>query len=476
MPLDLRWHGSILGLRLIALRRESRMSTAVDIQGLREQISGQVLQPWSDGYDEARRVHNGAIDKRPAAIVEARATADVVAAVRFANEAGLEISVRGGGHNVAGRAVTDGGLMIDLSAMKGIQIDPVRKIAHAEPGLTWGEFNTATQAHGLATTGGLVSSTGISGFTLGGGLGWLMGRHGLAADNLLSAEIVTAACEVLRVSAGQNPDLFWALRGGGGNFGVVTSLEYRLHPIGPTVYGGVLAFPIEQASAVFGEYRRVAATASDELGIFCGLKFVPDGSGRQRFVVAFCHTGSQAAAEAEIRPLRTVARPELDAAGPGEYAAMNTMLDASFPRGALNYWKSTFLGVPTDEAFEILLQRFVDCPSEMSAIVMENLSGEVTRIAPDATAFPLRQAGANLLIVGEWLDPDASDQNISWVRSVYDAMTPYLGKWNYVNYMADDATQGSVANAYGSNYERLRAVKRRYDPNNVFHLNQNVVP
>ena len=297
-----------------------------------------------------------------------------------------------------------------------------------------------------------------------------MGRHGLAADNLLSAEIVTAACEVLAGEHGSDPDLFWALRGGGGNFGVVTSLEYRLHPIGPTVYGGVLASPIEQAGAVFGEYRRVAATASDELGIFCGLKFVPDGSGRQRFVVAFCHTGSQAAAEAEIRPLRTVARPELDAAGPG-----NTMLDASFPRGALNYWKSTFLGVPTDAAFETpcCLRRL---PLGRRAGSLWRTSGEVTRIAPDATAFPLRQPGANLLIVGEWLDPDASDQNISWVRSVYDAMTPYLGKWNYVNYMADDATQGSVANAYGSNYERLRAVKRRYDPNNVFHLNQNVVP
>ena len=452
------------------------MTTTVNIQGLRKHVSGDVLQPASDGYDEVRRVHNGAIDKHPAVIVRARNATDCLEAVRFATANGIEISIRGGGHNVAGRAVTNGGLMIDLSLMKRIEIDPVRKVARAEPGLNWGEFNLATQAHGLATTGGLVSTTGISGFTLGGGLGWLMGRFGLAADNLLSADVVTADGQVLRASANENPDLFWGLRGGGGNFGVVTSLEYRLHKVGPTVYGGMLAYPMSEARTVLQEYRGLAAAASDELGIFCGLKFAPDGSGRQRLVIVFCHTGSQAAAEAEIRPLRRVAKPEVDAAGPAEYCAMNTMLDASFPRGALNYWKSTFLGALTDSAIEVVLQRYADCPSNMSALVMENLSGEVTRIPSDATAFPLRHPGANLLIVGEWLDPAESERNIAWVRATHDAMTPFLGGWNYVNYMADDATPTSVASAYGANYERLRAVKKRYDPKNVFHLNQNVMP
>lgn len=446
------------------------------IRDLGAAVKGEVLVPADAGYDDARRVHNGMIDKRPAVIVRASGASDVGLAVQFGRENGLEISVRGGGHNVAGRAVTEGGLMIDLSLMKRIEVDPSAKSVRAEAGVTWAEFNAATQEHGLAATGGIISTTGVSGLTLGGGIGWLMGRFGLAADNLLSAEVVTADNNVLTASAEENADLFWALRGGGGNFGVVTALEFKLHEVGPTVHGGLVAYAISDAGTVLRGFRRIAGQAPDELGLMCGLLFAPDGSGTPIVAIPFCHTGDAERAEATIAELRGLAAPVMDAAGPIEYSAVNQMLDGGFPRGALNYWKSTFLDRLSDDAIAVLLDQFASCPSPMSAIVLENFGGAVTRVAPDAIAFAHRQAGINLLVIGQWADPGEGEKNTAWVRATYEAMRPFMSTWKYMNYLGDDAAAGDVENAYGSNYERLRAIKRRYDPANLFHLNQNIVP
>src|SRR5215218_8345077 len=303
-------------------------------------VSGLVLSPDHPGYDEARAVHNGLVDKRPALIVRVRTAGDVAAALDFARGAGLEVSVRGGGHNVAGRAVTDGGVMISLADMKDVAVDPARATATAQGGVTWGELNDAAGAHGLAVTGGLVSTTGIAGYTLGGGLGWLMAKHGLATDNLLGVELVTATGEVLDVDARSHPDLFWALRGGGGNFGVATSFTYRLHQVG-TVTGGLIAHPIEAAPGLLRFYREAVAEASDDLSVFAGLVHAPDGSGAKLAVLVVFHTGDPHTAERELAPFKDFGSPLMVQVGPMPYPQMNTLLDAGYPAGALNYWLST---------------------------------------------------------------------------------------------------------------------------------------
>ena len=432
----------------------------------------ELLQPDDVGYDDARRIHNGLIDKRPALIARCRTTADVVAAVARARKEGLEISVRGGGHNVAGKAVTEGGLMIDLSPMKQIVVDPTARTARAQPGLTWGEFNLATAAHGLATTGGIVSTTGISGLTLGGGYGWLQGKYGLSVDNLLAAEIVTADGHVLDASEQDNSDLFWALRGGGGNFGVVTSFTYRLHP-GTTVLGGSLAFPLSGADAAIDAYRRLAREAPDELGVQCGL-LSPDASSKVAAIVV-CHCGDLDQAEADIKSLRQLASPLVDSIGPRSYVDQNRQIDESFPRGALNYWKSAFFTDLSDDAAQVLIDQFEQCPSPMSFCVLESFGGAASRVASSATAYPHREVGHNLLLLSQWADPADSEPNIAWTRETFEALRPHMANRRYVNYLsADDA--GYTRDAYGSNYERLVDLKRRYDPDNIFHLNQNIDP
>jgi FAD/FMN-containing dehydrogenase len=443
------------------------------LDDLSARFSGVLLRPGESGYDEARKIHNGMIDKKPALIARCLGTADIVDAVNFARNHGLELAVRGGGHNVAGRAVCDGGLMIDLSLMKSVDVDVARRTARAQGGVTWGEFNRETQLHGLATTGGVISTTGIAGLTLGGGLGWLMAKYGIATDNLISAEMITASGDVIRASENENADLFWGLRGGGGNFGVVSRFEYRLYPVGP-VTSGLIAYPFDQARDVLKFFRDATAALPDDLTIFGGLLHAPDGA--QIAVLIVCHCGSLDEAEAALRPIKKFRTPVVDSIAPTTYEATNSMLDAGFPRGALNYWKSSFIKELSDPAIDTLVARFAQCPSPMSALVLEHIHGATTRVGVSDTAFPHRHEGYQLLIVSEWLDRADNARNIAWARESYDAMGPYFANARYVNYLGDDEGEDAVATAYGPNYQRLRTLKGKYDPTNLFRYNQNIRP
>jgi FAD/FMN-containing dehydrogenase len=445
------------------------------INQLAADFSGRLLQPGDADYDEARRIHNGLIDKRPALIARCRNAGDVARAILFANEHGLEIAVRGGGHNVAGRAVTDGGLMIDLAEMKRIEVDPEARTARAEGGVNWNEFNAATGEHGLAVTGGAVSTTGIAGLTLGGGLGWLMGVQGFAADNLLSVELVTVNGDVLDVTQESHPDLFWALRGGGGNFGVATTFEYRLHPVG-LVVGGLAVHPLDAAREVLAFYRDFTKSLPDELTVFAALAHAPDGSGAKIAGVAVCHVGPTEQAEADIAPVRAFGEPAMVEIGPMPYPVMNTLLDDAFPTGALNYWKANFVETFDDGLIDVVVERFAAVPSPMSAILFEHLHGEVTRIPVESAAVAQRDEGYNLLIPGVWMDPAETDANVAWTRDTYDALRPYFRDGRWLNYLGDDEPADAIRAAYGPNYERLVDIKRKYDPENVFHLNHNIDP
>ena len=441
---------------------------------VRTAFGGRLLDSGHEGYDEVRRLHNGMIDKRPALIAQCQSNADVIDALALANSRGAEIAVRGGGHGVAGRATTEGGLMVDLTPMKGIHVDPHRRTVRAEPGLTWREFNRATQVHGLATTGGVVSSTGVAGLTLGGGIGWLMGRYGLSVDNLLSAELVTATGEVLTASDDAHADLFWALRGGGGNFGVVTSLEFRVHPVREVLAGPIL-YPLSDARDALAFHRQFTAGTPDELTVGAALLHAPDGSGAQVTALVPCHCGNSDAAADDVKPLRAYGTPLIDLVAPMPYATVNTLLDAAFPKGALNYWKAGFLRDLSDAAIDVLVDAFARVPSTMTGIFLDHIHGAATRVAPDATAFPHRQEAFSVLILGQWRDRADTDANISWVRETFELLRPHLSDARYTNFLdADDV--GSVRHGYGANYERLAQVKRVYDPDNVFHLNHNIDP
>ncbi len=446
------------------------------VTALASTFTGQLLRPGDAGYDEARKVHNGLIDKRPALIARCRGLADIADAVKMARDRKLEVAVRGGGHNVAGRATIDGGLMIDLSLMKGIHVDPKARTARAQGGLTWNEFNRETQLHGLATTGGVVSTTGIAGLTLGGGLGWLMGKHALALDSLLSVDLVLADGRILTASKDDNADLFWALRGGGGNFGVATSFEYRLHPIGPIVTGGLIAYPFSAAWDVLRFFRDVTASLPDEFTVFGGLIHAPDGSGMKLVALVVCHCGPLGAGETAAQPIKKFGTPAMDVIGPMPYSQVNAMLDAAYPRGALNYWKSNFLSSLSDEAIRTMIDCFAKCPTPMGQLLLENFHGAVTRVGVTDTAFPHRAPGNNLLVFSEWMDPKDNNACIAWARDSYTAMQPFMGSGRYVNYLGDDEPGDPVAAAYGPNHRRLQQVKAKYDPQNFFHMNQNIRP
>ena len=454
------------------------MSTTLDhalLADLSAEITGSVLGPQDAGYDAARAVHNGLVDRRPALIVRCRTTHDVVAALAFARRAGLEVSIRGGGHNVAGRAVTDGGLMIDLAEMKAIAIDPDRAIATAEGGVLWRDLNDAAATHGLAVTGGTVSGTGIAGYTLGGGLGWLMAKYGLAADNLVAVELVTAEGDILHVDARAHPDLFWALRGGGGNFGVATSFTYRLHPVA-TIVGGLIAHPIDAAPELLRFYRDAVADAPDDLTVFAALVHAPDGSGAKLAALVVFHAGDPNEAERDLARFKNWGSPLVVDVAAMPYPAMNTLLDGGFPTGSLNYWLSSFTRGLPDELIDVAVERFATVPSPMTAILLEHFHGAVTRIAQTETAVPHRTEGWNLLIPSVWSDPADSEANIAWSRDTFAALRPYLGNGRWLNYLGDDQADDAVRAAYGRNYDRLKEVKRRYDPDNVFHLNHNITP
>jgi len=443
---------------------------------LSKTFGGHLLQLADTGYDQARQVHNGMIDKRPALIAQCRGAADIADAVKAARELELEVAVRGGGHNVAGLSAIEGGLLIDLSLMQGIHVDPQPRTARAQGGLTWGLFNRETQLHNLATTGGVISTTGIGGLTLGGGIGWLMGKHALALDNLLSVELVLADGGVVRASEHEHPDLFWAVRGGGGNFGVAASLEYRLHPVGPAITGGLIAYPFEAAWDVLRFYRDLTASLPDEFTVFGGLVHAPDGSGTKLAAIVLCHCGPLSDGERAVEPIKGFGTPAMDAIGPMPYCAVNAMLDGGFPRGALNYWKSQFLSGLSDDAIRTMIDCFAACPTPMGALLLEHFHGAVSRIGQTDTAFPHREEGFNLLVLAEWLEAKDNEACIAWARDSYAATLPFMGTNRYVNYLADDERGDPVVAAYGPNYRRLQQIKAKYDPDNFFRMNHNITP
>lgn len=439
-------------------------------------FTGRLLQPTDAEYEDARRVHNGLVDKRPAIIARCRGVADICDAITLARGLNMDVAVRGGGHNVAGHATIEGGLMIDLMPMKGIHVDPRARVARAQGGVLWSEFNRETQVHGLATTGGVVGSTGIAGLTLGGGLGWLMPKYGLALDNLRSAEMVMADGKVTRASVDENADLFWAIRGGGGNFGIAASLEYVVHPVGPIIAGGLVAHPLANAMDVLKFFRDQCASAPDELMLVAGLINAPDRSGAKLAAIVAAHCGSLPDGEAALRPFKAFGPPVMDAMGPIPYCAQNALFDASLPRGALNYWKSQFLTDLSDEAIRVLADRFESSESPMSQIVIEHFHGAASRVPMSATACAMRLSGYNVAIISQWMDPGQNDPCIAWCRGTFDALKPFLAETRYVNYLDHDEAGDPTAAAYGANYSRLRELKAKYDPENFFHSNVNIRP
>ncbi len=445
------------------------------LQNLRAGLRGVALAPSDAGYDEVRLLHNGMFVRSPALIVRCLGTADVIDAVRFALAHDLELAVRGGGHSVAGKSVCEGGLMLDLSLMKGIHVDPAGRTVRAQGGVTWGELDRETQLYGLATTGGTVSTTGIAGLTLGGGLGWLMGKHGLAADNLIGAELVSAAGEVVRASAAENPELLWGLRGGGGNFGVVTWFEYRLHSVGP-VTSGFVDHRVEGARDVLRFFREFTASAPDELSVHA-LLHTPDPAGPPRATILGCHCGSLADGEIATRPIKRYGSPTADTFGPASYSDTNTTLyDPAFPRGARNYWKSSFLAELSDAAIAAIVEQFAICPSPMSGILLEHCHGAATRVGAGETAFAHRRESYNLVVVSQWTEPKEDEPNIAWARTTYAALRPFLARESYSNYQSEDDGEGAPERVYGPNHARLVALKSRWDPTNLFRANQNIRP
>ena len=441
---------------------------------VRASFTGDLIGPGDPGYEQFRRVHNGLIDRRPALIARCRTVPDIADAVTVGRELATEISVRGGGHNVAGLAVTDGGLMIDLAPMKGLRVDPEQRTIWAQAGVTWKELNRAAAAHGLATTGGVVSSTGIAGLTLGGGEGWLMGKYGLTVDNLLAVEVVTADGQVVVASTEDHPDLFWALRGGGGNFGVATSFLYRAHPVA-TVYGGMVAHPARRARETFSFYRELTQGAPDELTAYLSLFASPDEPAETMLAMVACHCGEPASAEADLKPLRQFGPPAADLIQPMPYPVINTLNDAGYPRGAFNYWKSAFLNDLSDASLEIMVDAMRRCPSPMSGLGIVPYLGAVARVEAAATAFAHRAPGYSLLIVSQWTDPLDTEQNIAWARDTFEALRPCMTGRSYINNLiAEDGRK--VDEVWGANYQRLVGVKRRYDPDNIFRLNHNIDP
>jgi FAD/FMN-containing dehydrogenase len=451
-------------------------SVAAAAAELAKTFSGHLVKPADAGYEEVRRVHNGLVDKRPALIARCRDAADVADAIKLTQNLGLEVAIRGGGHNVAGRATIDGGVMIDLEPMKGIDVDPKNRRVRAQGGVTWAELNRETQTHGLAVTGGVVSSTGIAGLTLGGGLGWLMGRYGLALDNLRSVELVSAEGKIVRTNKDEEPDLFWAVRGGGGNFGVATSFEYQLHQVGPTVTSGMIAHPFDRARDLLGFFRECTVSLPDEQVLFGTLVHAPDGSGTRLAAMVTCHCGSLAAGERAMLPLKQFGSPVLDTLGPMKYCELNGMLDAGYPKGAFNYWKSTFLRELSDDTIDTMIACFARCPTPMGQLLLEHVHGAAVRVGVKETAFPHRTEGYNFLVLSQWMDPAMTDRCITWARETYAEMEPFAGAGRYVNYLGDDEPGDPAPAAYGPNYHRLRELKTKFDPKNFFRMNQNIRP
>jgi len=436
---------------------------------LRTRLHGALVLPRDPDFDATRQIFNAMIDRRPVAIARCADTADVVAAVDFGRSHGLPITVRGGGHGVAGHCVHDGGLMIDLSTMKGIQVDPDRRVAHAQPGLRLGEFILATEQFGLVSPTGTVSDTGLAGLTLGAGYGYLNGKYGLAIDNVLGAEVVTADGQVLHANADENPDLFWALRGGSGNFGIVTMFELRLHPV-PQVLGGMLIHPFPRAGDVLRFYRDAAAAAPDELTLYAGFVTTPDG--HQAVAIIPCWCGPLEEGERVLAPIRAFGPPIADLVRPMPYSTMNTLTDEAAPPGLRHYWKQSLLRGLTDDAIDTIIAHVARVPSPRTVVLIEHVHGAAQRVAPTATAFPHRDTSHGVVMLSMWDDAAHDATNTGWTRELATAVRPFATGGAYVN-AAWDEKPGA---AFGVNYERLVTIKDRYDPTNLFRHNTNIAP
>ncbi|MFZ0428379.1 MAG: FAD-binding oxidoreductase [Acidobacteriota bacterium] len=456
--------------------------TESDLQGLSERLRGSLAFPGESAYEEARTIWNAMIDRHPGLIVRCLGASDVKQAVKFAREGNLLLSVRGGGHNIAGNAVCDGGLAIDLSPMKSVRVDPVKGTARVEPGNTLRDFDREAQSFGLATPLGINSTTGVSGLTLGGGFGWLTRKHGLTVDNLLSADIVTADGELLKASAEENPDLFWGIRGGGGNFGVATSFEFRLHRVGPQLLAGLIVYPFSEAESVLKQYRRFMDEASEELSVFVVLRKAPplpflpqEVHGREVLVLALIHAGDPGRAERAIKPLTAMGTPIATAVMPHEYTVFQTAFDPLLTPGARNYWKSHDFNELSDGIISTLLGYVAQLPSPECEIFIGNIAGAMSRVPRDETAYGQRGIRYVMNVHGRWRDPGADDECIGWARAFFEAAAPFSAGTAYVNFMTEDE-KGRVQAAYGPHYQRLVELKRKYDPQNRFRLNQNIQP
>lgn len=446
------------------------------------QVKGTVVLPEAPNYDEVREIWNGMIDRRPAAIVQCADTGDVAKAIAFARESGLEICIRGAGHNIAGNAICDDGLMIDFSKMREVRVDAAKKLAYVQPGATLQDFDAAAQVHALATPVGINSTTGIAGLTLGGGFGWLTRQYGMTIDNLVSAEVVTADGRRLRASETENSDLFWAIRGGGGNFGVVTEFEFRLHPVGPEVLAGLIVFPFDQAKQVLTKYREFVESAPLELNVWVVLRKAPplpflpkEVHGKEVVVMPVFYAGESAEGLRRIEPLRGFGTPVGEHIGPQPYVQWQQAFDPLLTRGARNYWKSHNFMNLSDGALKVMIDYASKLPSPQCEIFLGLISGVSNHIFPDATAYEPRDAKFVLNVHGRWDEAGDDEKGIAWARAFFKASAPFASGGAYVNFMTEEES-GRVAAAYGANYPRLVEIKKKYDPENIFHLNQNIKP
>jgi FAD/FMN-containing dehydrogenase len=455
---------------------------AAAIETLKGQVRGSVLDAGDASFDQARSIWNAMIDRKPALIVRCASAEDVVSAVRFAKDNDLLLSVRGGGHNIAGSAVCDGGLMIDLSPMKAVRVDVAEKRAWVEPGATLADVDKETQSFGLVLPTGINSTTGIAGLTLGGGFGWITRKFGLTVDNLLSADVVTADAELVRASPAENPDLFWALRGGGGNFGIVTSFEFKLHELGPQVTSGLVVHPFADAKAVLQQYRQALEAAPDELTCWVVMRQAPplpflpeEWHGKEIVVLAMCYCGDAAAAEQATAGLRSIGKPIADVVGPNPFTAWQQAFDPLLQPGARNYWKSHDLIELSDPMIGVLVNAIRALPGPECEVFIGHVGGAAGRVAADATAFPQRSSHFVMNVHARWREPSMDQACIGWARDLFEAAKPHAAGTAYINFMPADEPD-RVEAAYGGNYRRLAEVKRRYDPGNVFRMNQNVRP
>jgi FAD/FMN-containing dehydrogenase len=443
------------------------------VDSLRTQLRGQLLTATDAAYESARRVWNAIIDKRPLVIVSCAGAADVIATVNFARDNNLPLAVRGGGHSIAGNGTCDGGVVLDFSRMKSVRVDPRGRAARAEAGVLWQELDHETQAFGLATTGGTVGDTGIAGLTLGGGFGWLGAKYGFTIDNLLSVDLVLASGEMVRVSADDDPDLFWAIRGGSGNFGVATSFEYRLHPVGPMITGGLVLHPLDRGVEMLRFYRDFWKSAPDELSTAAALLTTPDGNKMAAMAVAHC--GPLAEGARAVRAVKDFGSPALDAIGPLPYVAQQSLFKDGFLPGMLNYWKADFIRELSDGYITAAVDHYRTAPSPRAVMLWFPLAGRVTRVAPDATAYPHR-TGIHSGVYSVWTERSEDQKHIDWAREGWKIMQPVSTGGVYVNELGLDETDERIRGAYGINYPRLARLKAKYDPGNLFRLNANVAP